>query len=324
MLAAITLVTWNGARVWRAWQGVERVEFDLVLARDRLSQTPAGSAKAPLATTLITEEYDTVLAIGSDERPIDQVDRQTGIFADAVILFLRPNSGEDPLLVSLPRDLIVTDPCTGRPTKLNRTLNGCGDEVSGAEHVALAVEDFTGIAVDHYAEFGFDAFEATIDAVGGVEICVKAALRDFSPELLREGNPDLVPAGCSVLDGDTALRWIRSRTTQELVDGEWHFVEGVSDATRASRQQQMILALLGQLMEIRSPASLAAAAEHIGGGVVFDESLSFGEAVAMVWGLRGIPASQIRRVFIPTEPAVLDDGSFALRATDRFAVLIGG
>jgi len=132
------------------------------------------------------------------------------------------------LIVSLPRDLIVVDPCTGHETKLDRTLAGCGSTIGGEELVALAVEDFTGIAVGNYASFCFEAFVKMVDAVGGVEICV--------PNALREGGGELLSAGCSTVDGDQALRWIRSRQTQELVDGEWRFAEANGDAARGERQ----------------------------------------------------------------------------------------
>jgi len=307
---------WQGVRSYRAWQGIERVEFNPVAARQRLpaSSAPPTSESADQSQPAI--EYDTVLAIGSDQRPEDLADRQPGAYADAVLFYLAPTNGDEPLLVSVPRDLMVTDPCTGLPTKLNRTLEGCGDDVSGAEHVALALEGYTGIEVDHYAAFGFDAFTDVVDSVGGIEICVEHAL--------RHADRDLLPAGCSVANGATTLLWIRSRTTQEFVDGEWRFVENVSDATRSQRQQQLMLALLARLNEVRSITDLTNTIESLSQAVVLDELMSLGEAVSLAWSLRGMPPSHIRRLIVPTEVVVLDDGSFALRATTTFAELLQG
>ena len=307
---------WNGIRTWRAWQSIERIDFDPVAARQLLEIETGFTTEAPAGAPPDGGlEYDTVLAIGSDFDPNDP-DRQEGIYADALLLYLAPANGDDPVLASLPRDLLVTNPCTGTTTKLNRTIEGCGDEVSGADLVALVVEDFTGVPIDHYATFDFDGFVAVVDAVDGVEICVEYAL--------REGSLDLLPAGCSVVDGIGALRWIRSRTTQQFVGGEWRFVEGVSDVARTRRQQQLMVALLARLNEMRSPAGLAAAAEQLGGTLALDDSFSLAEAVAMVWDLRGTAGSRIRLIIVPTEPIVLDDGSFALRATIPFAELIQG
>ncbi len=294
-----------------AWRGIDRVDLDLVAAREELPDS--GSATSP---TYARVEYDTVLAIGSDERPDDYLTDQEDAFADALLFWLVPTDGGDPVLVSLPRDLLVVDPCTGEETKLDRTLAGCGSDVSGPELVAIAVEDYTGIAVDHFAMFGFDAFVEVIDAIGGIEICV-----DYP---LREGTVDLLPAGCTVVDGATALRWTRSRTTQEFVGGEWRFVEGTSDLDRTSRHQVLMFAMLTKLKAMRSPATLAGIADSLGGAIILDESLSMSDSVAMAWGLRSVPSSQIRRIVVPTEPAVTADGSFALRATASFLDLLEG
>jgi len=249
VFVVVGFLGWQGAQAWWAWRGIERVEFDTAQARSRLAEpAQTGSKTEPAADaapspTYEVVEYDTVLAIGSDERPQEQAKRQEGVYADAVLFWLVPSNGGDPVLVSLPRDLLVTNPCTGEETKLDRTLAGCGDDVSGPELVALAVEDYTGIGVDHFAMFGFDAFVEVIDTIGGVEICVDHAL--------REGGSDLLPEGCSVVDGTTALRWVRSRGTQEFVDGEWRFVEGVSDLSRARRQQTLMFAMLAKLKTMR-------------------------------------------------------------------------
>ena len=238
------------------------------------------------------------------------------MFADAVLFWLAPTNGGDPSLVSLPRDLLVVDPCTGDETKLDRTLGGCGDDVSGPELVALAVEDFTGIGVDHFALFNSDTFVDVIDALGGVEVCVENAL--------RQGEREILPAGCSNVEGLDAWRWARSRTTQELVDGEWQFVEGISDVDRTVRQQTLMFAMLARLKEMRSPASLAGVVESVGDTIVLDEALSMGDAVAMAWGMRDLSAARIRRIIVPTEPVVTTDGSYAVRAIVPFQELLDG
>ncbi len=323
---------WQGARAWWAWNSIERVEFDTAATREllveRAADDPEQAAEpehdaTPTPTYQIIE-YDTILAIGSDARSEEVkeslkeqgVAAQEDAFADAVLLWLVPRNGGDPVLVSLPRDLLVVNPCTGEETKLDRTLAGCGDDVSGPELVALAVEDYTGIGVDHFAMFEFDAFVEVIDTLGGIEICVEHAT--------RHGTRDLFPAGCSISDGTKALVWMRSRSTQELIDGEWRFVEGISDFDRVERQQTLMFGMLAKLKSMRSPADLAGLAGSLGDTIVLDESLSMGDAVAMAWDLRSVPSSRIRRLVVPTEPAVTEDESFALRATVAFRELLEG
>lgn len=332
VILAVGFVGWQGAQAWWAWHSIERVEFDTAAARERLvapavdepEQAVESEHDATPTPTYQIVEYGTVLAIGSDARSEEakQAAEERGItpqenaYADAVLFWLVPTNGGDPALVSLPRDLLVVNPCTGEETKLDRTLVGCGDEASGPELVAVAVEDYTGIRVDHFATFDFEAFTAVIDSIGGVEICVESAL--------REGTKDILPAGCSTADAETALAWIRSRGTQEFVDGEWRFVEGVSDVDRTQRQQTLMFAMLAKLKTMRSPTSLTGVAGSLGDTVVLSESLSMGDAVAMAWDLRSVPSSRIRRIVVPTEPVAMADGSFALRATIPFRELLEG
>lgn len=308
-------VGWQGIRALVAWNSVERVEFDLGSARRSLPSTTAGVTSTSSTTTTVPPVgYESVLVIGSDERAVPVADRDPDVvFADAILLYLLPDDGAAPMLVSIPRDLAVVDPCTGAPTKLDRTLMGCGD-ISGTELVALAVEDFTGIDIDHFAEVRFEALVEVVDAVGGVELCTEY------PQ--REGGVDLLPGGCSRVDGEHALAWIRSRRTRELVDGEWRFVANVGDAARVEREQELLFALLDELKAIRTPTALAGILEDLGDSIVLSDTLGIGDAIGLAWDLRSMPSSQIRTATVPTEPTILPDGSFALLATVPFSSLL--
>lgn len=326
LVAGAGYVVWVGERAWSAWNDVQRVDFDLDAARSALGtavtspgapeEPPPGAGAGPEAGTgdvdpageLLDEAYRTVLVVGTDYSPDDpEIAAGRPIHADALLLYLAPVDGDPPTLVSLPRDLLVVDPCTGAETKLDRTLGPCGEDVSGPEHVALTVEDFTGVAVDHFAVLGFDAFVRAIDALGGVTICVDRAL--------REGDEDLLPAGCSKVDGAKALSWIRSRKTKELVDGAWRFVDQTGDLARTRRQQKLLLALLSELRSLRSPAALASIAGEVGDAMTLDDSLSLSDAISMAWSLRSFPSSEFRRLELPVEPTTMPDGAFAYRAT---------
>ena len=111
---------------------------------------------------------------------------------------------------------------------------------------------------------------------------------------------------------------------QEFVDGEWQFVEGVSDVDRTERQQTLMFAMLASLKTMRSPTALTGIAGSFGDTIVLSESLSMGDAVAMAWELRSMSSSSIRRIVVPTEPVATADGSFALRATVPFRELLEG
>jgi LCP family protein required for cell wall assembly len=257
-----------------------------------------------------------VLIIGSDERVEDEGDGHEGRFADAVLFFLDAGDGH-PVFVSVPRDLFVADPCTGDPTRLSRMLEGCDDSaVTGEQLLALAVEDLTGVAVDHLAVVGFESLTATIDAIGGITLCSEHALRDWWEPI--------IPAGCSVADGASVLRYVRSRTTQELVDGEWRYRVGVSDLTRAERQQEVLLAILGRAKQIRNPAGLADLVTAAGSALTLDETLSLRDAVRLAWRLRRTPLDDIVRVTLPTELRLTDEGTLLREPTATLLDVVAG
>ncbi|HDL49448.1 MAG TPA: hypothetical protein ENH33_05760, partial [Actinobacteria bacterium] len=158
---------------------------------------------------------------------------QEGPRADSMILILLPSDGSSPIMTSLPRDLYVKNPCTDEYARLNTGLGGCKGFAGGAELLSLMVQDYTGIEVDHFVRVDFGGFADVIDALGGVEICVDNPVRDWRAQL------DL-PAGCSHVGGDQALAWVRTRHTEEYVDGVWRPVPGASDFTRERHQQEML------------------------------------------------------------------------------------
>ena len=153
------------------------------------------------------EAYRSFLLIGTDDA--------AGI-ADVIILAVLPADGSEPFMVSVPRDLYIPNRCTNDYTRINATLHGCG-EVNGPTALSLAVEDFTGISVNHFALFDFAGFADIIDGVGGVEICVEYERTDWRADLH-------LAAGCTQADGATALAWVRSRQPRENVDGTWQTV----------------------------------------------------------------------------------------------------
>lgn len=293
-----------------AWRNIERVEFDL----DEAQATLIASGEDVGSFELLNTDYDTVLIIGSDSRSEEYIGDQVEAYADAVILYLSPKDDGDPILVSIPRDLRVEDPCTGTDTKLDRTLTACDGNISEIAHVGLAVQQYTGVAIEDVAVIDFEGFIDVIDLVGGIELCSKYAL--------REGGNDLLAAGCSTVDGTTALAWVRSRQTQEFVDGKWRFVEGVGDAIRSERQQLLLLGMLSKLKAMRSPAMLADVVGELGDSLQLGDNLTMAGALGRAWELRRLSASSIRRLTIPVADGVLDDGSYVSVATRSFLEVI--
>ena len=315
VFAALLFVGWNAFQVWSSWVGVERSVLDVQAAEEILPLPPEGIVEESIdpevgtivtSPPLVTEEpVDAYLVIGSDIG---------GFRADVIIVVLVPRDGRPPIMLSIPRDLYLPNRCTQGYTRVNANLNGCG-EINGTTLMALAVEDYTGIAIDHVALFDFDGFEKIIDKVGGIQICVPNAVRDQKAKL------DL-PAGCTRAGGEQALAWVRSRSTEQLVDGTWRPVQGVNDLTRNARQQDVIIALMSRIKSFESPAELAGVVAPVADAFTLDDGLGLGEAIDIAWDLRDIDPEEIVRISIPVETYRTDAGALVLLPTEPFQSLL--
>ncbi len=172
------------------------------------------------------------------------------------------------------------------------------------------MQDFTGIAVDHFLRVNFSGFRGVIDVLGGVEVCVDHPTRDARAELYLD-------AGCTLADGTVALAWVRSRHTQELVDGVWRSV-GASDFTRQEHQQDVLIQLLGKVRQYGSLAALGEIADRLADYVRLDESFSIGDAVSLAWSYRDIDPASLRRVQLSYDNYRTPAGAAVLLPTVSF------
>ena len=331
-VGVIAVLGWTGYSLWNAWHNVERIPFDTESARLNLDTTttlgtPGDDQGSPdpivigdvladagnftgAATRASNESLDAFLVIGSDARASLGPSRR----ADVILLFLLPADDGAPILMSIPRDLYIPNPCTGTKTRVNANLNGCSDTVTGPEQLAIAVEDFTGITVDHFAVFDFEGFKNIIDQVGGVEICVDHAVRDSKVDPV----PLDLPAGCSTAGGDQALAWMRSRHTDQFVNGTWSAVPGVNDLTRNQRQQDMIMQALARLKGFGSISELTSLVEELSNDFAIDDGLSLRDAVGFAWDLRSVDLETLVRPVIPVANYVDPAGEYVLLPTESF------
>lgn len=137
---------------------------------------------------------------------------------DTIMLLYVPPMGRA-ALISVPRDSYVPIPGHGK-NKINAAY-----AIGGPELLVAAVEQNTGLRVDGFAEIGFGGFSNVVDAVGGIEMCPEKAIKD------PPSNLD-IQAGCQVMDGPTALGYVRMRKQDPR-----------GDLGRAERQREMIGAL---------------------------------------------------------------------------------
>lgn len=251
LVMALLLVYLTAFPVW-AWFGSGRVDA-----------TPEGDRPwiQPGITLLLT---------GSDSRAglTDEQKRELGTGssagerADTIMLLNVPVLGA-PTLLSIPRDSYVSVPGHGE-NKINAAY-----ALGGPALLAQTVEENTGVRVDGYVSVGFDGFVAIIDALGGIEMCLPAAIQDDKAHI------DL-PAGCQVLDGTNALGYVRMR-----------YSDPRGDIGRAERQRDMVGATAKKALSpwtLVNPVRWISLNNAVRGAITRGQDTGPLDALALVYG----------------------------------------
>ena len=259
---------------------------------------PVAYARSP--TKLPDRMFDTVLLMGADA---------TGYLADSIILALFPEGGAPPAMVSIPRDLYLYNFCSEDYRRVNANLGGCTGYANGPELLALTIEDFTGVAVDHFARIDFEGFVELVNGLGGVDICFEYPTRDEKAML------DIAEPGC-YSDGATALAYARSRNAEQLVDGEWQRAWG-SDFARQRHQRELLLKLAGGLRD-SSRVGLLLALQDLSHTLRLDQGWSVSEAVDWALRYREMAPSQVAQLNVPVEDYRTPAGAQVLVPTQAF------
>ena len=273
-------------------------------------------------TTRIDNLFTSYLVIGSDERsPNSSQSRGNakGNRADVILIVIVDNDS-NVSLVSLPRDLLIEDPCTKSIQRINSsyTSNGCG---TNAENLSAVILNITGLKINHFVKFSFEGFEDIIDTIGGVEICVE--------ETQREGYSFEIQKGCNNLTGEIALNWIVSRNT-EILDGEkvidengedisnWKPMPGVSDLTRIKKQQQLILSLMKKINNFDSFNNFLNFVNALENAFTIDQNISVIEASRLLWDFREINFDNVNKLTVPTYNYTTENGAQVLILNENF------
>ena len=135
-------------------------------------------------------------------------------------------------MLSIPRDLYVPIPGNGK-NKINVAYSygeANKNELGGGPQVAKGtVSEILDLPMHYFLKLDFDGFVKFVDAIEGVDIDVPRAISDpyYPDENMVGYKPFTITKGIHHLDGQTALKYVRSRET-------------TSDFDRAKRQQQII------------------------------------------------------------------------------------
>jgi polyisoprenyl-teichoic acid--peptidoglycan teichoic acid transferase len=228
-----------------------------------------------------------VLVLGVDTRPDSQ---ELGSRTDTIMLVqVVPKSG-DVKLLSVPRDLLV-EVRPGEQAKINAAYN-----FGGVDETIDALENYSGVPVDHYAVVDFEGFERVIDAMGGVRVDVGDG--QF-PEKWRMGED------VQRLNGHKALIFARYRGTPG------------ADLDRMQRQRELVGALRSESLRWHTvktlPEIMAVMNENVQTDLDLQGAMTLGQvlirkgrhAEMTSQQLKGIPETlpNGEQVLIPDEDA---------------------
>lgn len=247
----------------------------------------------------------TVLLIGTDGAPALGEDVDRPAMTDTMLLArIDPAAGSIRLL-SLPRDLDVSDGVA--PV---RRLNSVHAE-QGIDGLVAEV-DRLGFPVDHVAIADFGGFRDLVDAVGGIDVAVAAPLRD------RQSGLTIDSAGCRHLAGPQALALARARHLEYFVDGTW-MADGTGDLGRMQRQRAFLTAAFTGLAD-QTPTPFTA--DRLAGWaqerLTVDSGLGTAELVGLIRAAAQIGPDRVEAIGLPVAAATRD-GVAAFSAVDPAA-----
>jgi LCP family protein required for cell wall assembly len=247
------------------------------------------------AALLLTPIRETVLIMGSDARP-DEIKLGVVGRTDTLLMFVADRTTPRVAMVSVPRDLWVAIPGHGEE-RINAAY-----ELGGAQTAKQTVSNVLGQRVDRFAVVGLQGVRDVVDAVGGVDVTVAQAIHDDTYPTDDYGYQTVdIPAGRQHMDGDTALKYARTRHQD-------------SDFGRIARQQQVLAAVRSALMNPLNWPRIPAVAVAVSGSIKTDMTPL--DAIAIGAAMLRDPGEPDRLVIDTTlvNPITGQDGAALLEA----------
>jgi LCP family protein required for cell wall assembly len=232
----------------------------------------------------------TILVMGIDRRVGED---EKGYLTDTMMLVSVDPAARTAAMLSIPRDLWVEIP--GYGTNTINTANRSGDYYDypggGPALAVKTVEHNLGVTVNYYLRLDFTAFETFIDTIGGIDIVNPAEIDDPNyPNGSYGFEPFYLAEGPHHLNGHDALRYARTR-------------HGDSDIDRATRQQQVVMAVRERVVSLDMLPTLIARAPFL--YRTLNESvwtdLSLDQIVSLALMAKDIPSENIRSAVIGYE-----------------------
>jgi LCP family protein required for cell wall assembly len=303
-----------------AWHQINRLDTGIATA-----DVIPPAAQVPTGTKALTVDQN-ILLVGLDSRtdaqgnplPQDLLDTlhagssdDGGNTTDTMIVVHIPAGGAAATAISIPRDSYVdiaggygkhkiNSAYTYGRTNASHSLSAKGvtgadlatqSDAAGATTAIQTVEKLTGLTINHYAAVNLAGFYSLSNAIGGVQVCLKAPVHDS----YSGAN---FPAGNVTLSGVQALEFVRQR--HGLPNG---------DLDRIARQQAFLSSMAKTVLgagTLTSPSKLSSLIDAVQGAVVIDKGWNI---LDFAQQLQGMSSGSIDFVTIPVQSITLQTPS---------------
>lgn len=237
------------------------------------------------------EERFTILLMGIDARPSEGANGLYRTDSMMIISFDPVNNSIG--IMSIPRDTYVNIPGYTNLQRVNTAyLLGNNQQPGFGPTLAMQTVQYNfGIRIHDYVLVDFNAFIKIIDRIGGVDVYVEREINDRTyPDMNYGYDPFYISEGWHHLDGETALKYARSRHTSDDVD-------------RGRRQQQIMLAVRDRVISLDMIDELVINAlpiwNDINEGV--ETALGFDQLVELALFAARVPESNINNGVVSWE-----------------------
>jgi LCP family protein required for cell wall assembly len=235
-----------------------------------------------------------ILLVGSDTRDgqgeeFGQVDSE---LADVIMLLHISKDRKDAVVVSFPRDLLVSIPECPNPeggtfTAKNRQQINSSIGYGGVACTHLTVQEFTGLEIPFVAMIDFKGVIEMSNAIGGVEVVIDKPISDAYSNFY-------IDAGTHNLKGVEALGFLRTR----------HGIGDGSDLARISNQQLFLTSLFKKIKDdgtLNNPLRLYSLSSAAARNMKLSESMTdLGTMVTLAGAMRDVDSSKMVFTQVPT------------------------
>ena len=251
-----------------------------------------------------------------------------GTRSDTIMLVNIPANRERVVAVSFPRDLNIEpmkcepwNPQTREYGPLYDEETGTygPDEVytetklnsayafGGPKCLVKVIQKLSGLSINRFMAVDFAGFSKMVDALGGVEVCSTTPLEDY------ELGTVLPNAGRQMVDGHTALQYVRARQVTTETNGDYG---------RIKRQQLFLSSLLRSMISKEVFFSLNKLNNVVNQFIddSFVDNINTKDLVQLGQSVQGIAAGRITFITVPTTGYMDEWGNEHMRVDDTRAI----